>query len=730
MNFQETYQQLNQIFEQKEINNELLAELKNRRIAEIKTTLKIYLLEFLIDPEDKKATIKTEKDFWFYNENAETTNLINKYIELMINLIKTDKFFSINIFKDMEIFINSNIGNKIIYMFSILNILDLPDNIYLLFLGFILGEKKDFIKKNYISNLKDLLGIIKSNILNINEQMPISLLDENNLEILNLYFFFKMFKPRDKISIDSIENALFSFDSNFNKIIYYYKIEKSKLLENIFFIENNNLKIDIIIKKVNLLIQNIKKDINDFLLKNNNIIIEESSESEEFLNEENEEIEENCEEEKEKLIMISKNESPSFDFDSFDKINNLNKDSKAENESNNPKNENSLNKEKNNLNNESKNNSQRREEKFKDEIKMKIEETKDNIINNKKNDNNNFKNNNIGNNIKKETYSDTSINLNSSKDSFNSKIFDQLKTFENYPSIDKFIINENKNDNEDSDKEFFILEALSYIISLNNMVNAVGNQLRNLFQNITFILDKIKNNIKFKMLSINNTRLEIIINYLKNPNIINIKRKLIEILIFHLYDENSNYFENDDEEYSPTIYNLKALEELIKAKMKSDKNNENIKKDLNKLIKEKEKILKKRTEKDKDITNELENNINNNINNEVVHNKDNNNSNAIIDEDKKRQLNITQSFLDFYFNKLQLFANVSKNNEDLYLLPGNYFNIEVKENEYLFDLESIISENKKDNKGNNDNNNEIVGLEKNKLEDLKILNEKKIINYR
>ena len=327
------------------------------------------------------------------------------------------------------------------------------------------------------------------------------------------------------------------------------------------------------------------------------------------MNEENEEIED-TEEEKDKLIVIPE----------FDENNNLNKDSKIENELSNLKNKNAFNLEKNNSNNENNHNSKSEEENLKNEIKVKLEEEKDNTIKNEmndkmlketndvneQNDNDNFKNNNIGNIMDKETYSETSISLNASRDSFNPKIFDQIKTFENYPSIDKFIINENNKDKEDSDKDILILEAVNYIITLNKMVDVVANQLRNLFQNITLLVDKIRNNIKFRILSINNTRLEIIINQLKNPNIINIKRKLIEILIFHLYDENSDYFENVDD-YLPTIYNLRTLEELIRAKLKSDKNNENIQKDLNKILREKEKILDERKEKDVNITDDLEN---------------------------------------------------------------------------------------------------------------------------
>ena len=118
-------------------------------------------------------------------------------------------------------------------------------------------------------------------------------------------------------------------------------------------------------------------------------------------------------------------------------------------------------------------------------------------------------------------------------------------------------------------------------------------------------------------------------------------------------------------------------------------------------------------------------NINNNINNEEDYNKDNNNSNIIINENKKRQLNITKSFLDFYIMKLNPIVHISKNNADLYALPRKMFNTEVRASKYLLDLESIIGEEKKDNKGNNDK--EIVGLNKNKIEDLNLYNEKKLL---
>ena len=158
--------------------------------------------------------------------------------------------------------------------------------------------------------------------------MPISSLNENTLEVLNLYFFFKIFKKKDKTSINSIENALIDSNSNLNKIIYYHKIEKIKLLKNIFFINNINIKNDVIVKKVNILTENIKKDINKFLLTNKNEINEESSESEDSLKEEDEEVDD-PEEQTEKLLMFSKSRSPSIEFLSVSENDNLNKDSKT-----------------------------------------------------------------------------------------------------------------------------------------------------------------------------------------------------------------------------------------------------------------------------------------------------------------------------------------------------------------------------------------------------------------
>ena len=73
------------------------------------------------------------------------------------------KLIYINI---IEIFLeNVESGNKIFYLLSIINKLYLLDLVILLFIGFVLGEKKNFIKKNIVINLQDLLMMLNSKYL-------------------------------------------------------------------------------------------------------------------------------------------------------------------------------------------------------------------------------------------------------------------------------------------------------------------------------------------------------------------------------------------------------------------------------------------------------------------------------------------------------------------------------------------------------------------------------------
>ena len=727
MNFQETYQQLSNIFENKEINYNLINELKESKNMEINKEIKKCLLEFLIDPDDKKLNIKSENDFWFINVNDKF--FIQKYIDLMIDLIKTENSENINIFKKMEIFINSNIGNKLIYIFSIISRFDEPKYVYLQFLGFIIGENKDFIKKKYLQGVENLLKKVESNISDINNKMPISSLDENILEILNLYFFYKVFNEKDKDIISSIEKPLVNSNNDFNKIIYYNIIENNKLLLCVFVLNEEIMKSKIIKQKENNMILNIKNQIEEFNINNQNLLDNEKANNEESLEEESKEIEDDEEDENKIIIplqlMSSSGESPQFMENST-----LNKELKKEEESN-TKEGLDINKinEENNINSNSVNT-------FKENIaniininnhqetpmtsgQINVEKNKNNIIiNNVKTqetknliENNNNYNININDiNTEKDINTETSMSTSSKLSLSDKKIFEQINNYNNYPLIEKLDIKENNND-DNLNLDYFVLEACSYWINLNKIIDIAYNTSRNFIQSITILIEKIKNNVKFKMFSINNNRLEIIINFLKNPNIINIKRKLIEIMIFHLYYSNPDYCNNNDD-YSPTLNNLIALEKLITSKNVNNKNAPNVENDLNKIKIEKKIIIDKKKK--------IEINDNNTINNITNNPTINNINNTPIDKIKQRTLEIAKSFLDFYITKLHPPVHISQNNANLYLLPQKMFNTKVEGIEYLYDLESIIND-------KNTDKNVLIGLDKSIVPELEIYNEKKIL---
>ena len=281
----------------------------------------------------------------------------------------------------------------------------------------------------------------------------------------------------------------------------------------------------------------------------------------------------------------------------------------------------------------------------------------------------------------------------------NSKLFEELKKFIDFPKANILDIKAEKNESKINDDQFFFyLKAFSEINILNKKIDEIKYVFENYFNDISSIIIKIKNNSNFKILEIINIRLEIIVNLLKNPNIINIKRKLIEIIIFHLYSENSEYFEIDNN-YIPPFSHLVELEKLIIDKRLQNKNNKDILDDMKKL--EKIKLSIKNNEK---ILNE---------------NQPKNN-----DKKKINHLNKVKGFLEFYLGKLHPYVYISENKGKFYILPRSMLKTETNTREYLFALESLIGSEK--NKKKDKNN--IIGLD-NKIETNKepIYYEKKLL---
>ena len=200
MNTNEIFNKIVAIFKTKKINFKLQLKLEQQSHTDDKDLIKLYLFQFLLDQTNKTASIYDINDIWFIKERAANIDLINKYILLFENVMKRNDIFNIDIIKEIEPFFDSDIGTKIIYIISILNKFNLPNIIILLFLGFLIGEKKDFIKENYKKNIKDLLKSIGSEIdfSLISSNSYIYSLNESMLEKLNIYFFFLKFLNKEK----------------------------------------------------------------------------------------------------------------------------------------------------------------------------------------------------------------------------------------------------------------------------------------------------------------------------------------------------------------------------------------------------------------------------------------------------------------------------------------------------------------------------------------------------
>ena len=266
----------------------------------------------MFDQEDKSTNIHSKNDLWFIRENAENIDIINKYIILFSNILKKENILEMDIIKEIESFIDTTIGTKLTYIISILNKFYLPNYIYILFLGFIIGEKKDFIKRNYILNLQDLILRVEPKISFHDKRLHIYSFTENSLKILNIFFFFEKFLRKQKYFIDTLKDAFIIRDTqDFNLSIYYNKIAKEELLEKLFYTENDNFSSIIYKTKVLNILESIKGKIEDFSKLNQEIFNDELSNEEESLKEinkmidfeegeEEEEEEEGKEEEEEK----------------------------------------------------------------------------------------------------------------------------------------------------------------------------------------------------------------------------------------------------------------------------------------------------------------------------------------------------------------------------------------------------------------------------------------------
>ena len=240
----------------------------------------------------------------------------------------------------------------------------------------------------------------------------------------------------------------------------------------------------------------------------------------------------------------------------------------------------------------------------------------------------------------------------------------------------------------------------NYLSLWNNIMNIqdLSNEIENLMKELKIdkksieTYNKLHSDILTNKIAIN--RLNIMINILSNSNIINLKRTIIEVLIFELFKNNQEYFELLN--YKPSKPNIEELKNLIHIKL--EENNEKCKEEIERL-------------------NELINNNYNNTNGESY-------IKIIEKKNKKRaQINMIFQFLKFCKKDLNPFVHATGQKINYYLLPKNCLNTNLDEVKYLFALEDILSE----EIDSNDNKNQNLNKANNPSE-LDIYAQKKVLS--
>ena len=707
MNSINIFEKLSQIFKQEKINNELFNTLRVENASKLKTTLKIYILEFLLDKEDKNAGIKESNDIWFIKDNDENIELCYKYIELLINLLKYDKLSEINIFNEIDVFINTKVGNKVFYLISILNKFLLHEQIILLFVGFALGEKKEFIRNNFIANLQYLLSLAKSKKTSIDNKMNIYSLKENILETLNVYFMFLLKIKKDFNSINSLEEFLFnSVSDEINLNNYYEIIAKAGKIKYLYSNKKNNIKSILYKMKESKFIEKINENIKTTIIEVNlfNIDIKGGEEEEEEEEEEDEDEEvknKSLDSQDKQIILFSNKDKPKNEIMSISNSNqqcqhnkNINITCKGEkNKEIEEKEEKARKVNQKNIEIDKNIEANTFNEKSQNFVNNKIKDTIENSFDkqmNKINQNENKRNKTINNGEEKNLLSNNIIytenndeketNSNSSLISQKSKatedILKDIMKYVDYPKYSEF--NFGTNINNDANDFYAGANTIYFLNELNQKVNGLKNMLKNSIFDIKEFVEISELESKIRLSSLTNLKLEILINILKNPNIVNIKRKIIEIITFHLMLENVDYFQLKDD-FEPDQSNLDNLEKMIDLKLLKKKNDK-------KILNDSERFRKLKL----------------NIKSKISENKASKDKLIYLDKDKKKKLFIAKNFLDYYKSILNNPIHITGDNSNYYLLPRSLFNSEIEVNKYLYDLESVLSE--------NDSINTIIGL--------------------
>ena len=163
---------------------------------------------------------------------------------------------------------------------------------------------------------------------------------------------------------------------------------------------------------------------------------------------------------------------------------------------------------------------------------------------------------------------------------------------------------------------------------------------------------------------------------LQNSNIINLKRKLTEVMLFSIMENNKDLFSFSND-YSPNLSSLYELLNLIENKLNTCKNDN----EKNKIKADKD-IIKKLIEKGEV---KLDSTINIKTNSKIG-----------------KQIEMIFDFLRFCKNNFHPFVHASKKEINYYLLPKSLFSSNIKCANYVFTLTDIMN-NSKDDEEEKDN---------------------------
>ena len=194
--------------------------------------------------------------------------------------------------------------------------------------------------------------------------------------------------------------------------------------------------------------------------------------------------------------------------------------------------------------------------------------------------------------------------------------------------------------------------------------------------NKQFIDDNYKLRLKISENELLIKKLSSTILLLQNSNIINLKRKLTEVMLFSIMENNKDLFSFSND-YSPNLFNLYELLNLIENKLNTCKNDN----EKNKIKADKD-IIKKLIEKGEV---KLDSTINIKTNSKIG-----------------KQIEMIFDFLRFCKNNFHPFVHASKKEINYYLLPKSLFSSNIKCANYVFTLTDIMN-NSKDDEEEKDN---------------------------